>query len=177
MRLVGDCHRHCVYVPDVLRYNLWWDLLSVGLFFFVGTLFLVVRESGCRRVINDPIMGWIVNATRSRCKISLWILSGTPTTSLVLFPAVQRRPSFEGTAQVVACLRNSLYILWGMTYTIMDTSHFGRWKATTLRFRDKREYREREQLVPFPRVSSSPVWLAFVTAAGITPPFVNYALV
>ena len=106
---------------------------------FVGTLFLMARLWDA---INDPIMGMIVDNTRSRFgKFRPWIFIGTILNSVVLF-LLFRKPDLEGTSLYL--YYSVMYILWGMTYTIMDIPYWS--MIPTLA--TKKEDREKISVVP-----------------------------
>ncbi len=84
---------------------------------FVGGLFLVARIWDA---INDPIMGLIVDNTKTKYgKFRPWILGGTVINSVILALLFLNPADFlQGTMVYVWCAVS--YILWGMTYTLMD---------------------------------------------------------
>ena len=122
---------------------------------FVGTLFLMARLWDA---INDPIMGLIVDNTRSRFgKFRPWIFIGTILNSVVLF-LLFRKPDLEGTSLYL--YYSVMYILWGMTYTIMDIPY---WSMIPTLATTKED---REKISVVPRIFASLGGLT-VTTFGI----------
>ena len=115
---------------------------------FVGTLFLMARLWDA---INDPIMGMIVDNTRSRFgKFRPWIFIGTILNSVVLF-LLFRKPDLEGTSLYL--YYSVMYILWGMTYTIMDIPYWSMLPSLS------KTNEERAQMSVIPRIFASCAWL------------------
>ena len=68
---------------------------------------------------NDPIMGVIVAKTKTRWgKFRPWLIIGTSTNAVVLFIMFACPPSLDGAGLVAYAAVT--YILWGVTYTMMD---------------------------------------------------------
>ncbi len=115
---------------------------------FVGTLFMVARIWDA---FNDPFMGMIVDNTRTKWgKFRPWILIGTILNAIVLVLLFMDN-GIEGKGYLVWC--SVFYILWGMTYTIMDIPYWSLVPALT------DDENERSQISAIPRIFASCAWL------------------
>ena len=123
---------------------------------FVGTLFLISRLWDA---VNDPAMGMLVDNTRTKWgKFRPWIFIGTILNAIVLV-LLFRRPDLEGISLYV--YYSVMYILWGMTYTIMDIPY---WSMIPSLSSNKEE---REQISVIPRIFASSAWL-IVSVFGLS---------
>lgn len=83
---------------------------------FIGTLFMIARVFDA---FNDPFMGVIVGKTKTKYgKFRPWILIGTCINSIVLYFLFSIPPNLEGHSLLLYI--SVTYILWGLTYTLMD---------------------------------------------------------
>ena len=86
---------------------------------FVGVLFLVARIWDA---INDPVMGMICDNTHTKFgKFRIWLVIGTLLNSVV-FVLLFHSFHLSGTSLYIYV--SVMYILYGMTYTIMDVPYW-----------------------------------------------------
>ena len=115
---------------------------------FVGVLFLVARMWDA---FNDPMMGMVVDNTRSKWgKFRPWILIGTVVNAAVVV-FLFKKPNLEG--NVLYVYYSVMYILWGMTYTIMDIPYWSMLPSLS------KTNEERAQMSVIPRIFASCAWL------------------
>ncbi|MBR2805275.1 MAG: MFS transporter [Oscillospiraceae bacterium] len=79
---------------------------------------------------NDPIMGVIVAKTKTKWgKFRPWLMIGTITNAVVLYVMFAAPPKLDGPGLVAYAAVT--YILWGVTYTMMDIPYWSMIPAFT----------------------------------------------
>ena len=83
---------------------------------FTGVMMMAARVFDA---FNDPLMGVVVEKTNTPFgKFRPWIVTGTLTNALILYGMFAMPASVTGTAMLVYA--SVAYVLWGVTYTLMD---------------------------------------------------------
>ena len=86
---------------------------------FVGLILMIARVFDA---FNDPFMGVLVAKTRTRWgRFRPWIFSGTVLNAAVLY-ALFAAPALAEAGMMVYF--SVIYILWGVTYTMMDIPYW-----------------------------------------------------
>ncbi|MCR4577906.1 MAG: MFS transporter, partial [Clostridiales bacterium] len=102
------------------------DLLGVNAI-AMGTILLVARIFDA---FNDPIMGIIVAKTKTKWgKFRPWLMIGTVTNAIILYFMFACPPSMDAGGLVAYAA--IFYILWGVTYTMMDIPYWSMIPAFT----------------------------------------------
>ena len=79
---------------------------------------------------NDPIMGVLVAKTRTRWgKFRPWLLIGTLLNAVILFIMFSAPPALDGGGLVAYAA--VAYVVWGVTYTMMDIPYWSMIPAFT----------------------------------------------
>ena len=122
----------------------------------MGIILLVARIFDA---FNDPIMGIIVAKTNTKWgKFRPWLFIGTVTNAVILFLMFAAPPKLDGPGLVAYAAVT--YILWGITYTMMDIPYWSMIPAFT------KGGKEREGLTTLAR-SCAGVGSAIITIAAI----------
>ena len=118
----------------------------------MGTILLVARVFDA---FNDPILGVVVAKTKTKWgKFRPWLLIGTLTNAVVLYLMFAAPPTLN--AAGLTAYAAVTYILWGVTYTMMDIPYWSMIPAFT------EGGREREGLTTLAR-SAAGVGSAIIT--------------
>ena len=123
---VGAVGKDMVYALSA-NYVLYYykDVIGLG-GTFVGLILMIARIFDA---LNDPFMGILVAKTRTRWgRFRPWLFTGTVLNAVVLY-ALYAAPRLEGAGMMV--FFSAVYIIWGVTYTMMDIPYWSMIPAIT----------------------------------------------
>ncbi len=124
---IGAVGKDMVYMLSA-SYILYYyqDIMGVSAW-VMGIILLIARVFDA---FNDPLMGVLVAKTKTKWgKFRPWLFIGTLTNAIVLFFMFAAPPSLTGKGLVAYAA--IFYILWGVTYTMMDIPYWSMVPAFT----------------------------------------------
>lgn len=137
------------YLTDILR-------LPDSTLGYITIILVIARIFDA---VNDPVMGTIVDNTKTRYgKFKPWILSGAILSG---FLTVLLFTDFALTGPAYVAVFAVIYILWGIAFTMNDISYWSMLPSLTT------DRRERERIGAFARICAN-IGL-FAVVAGIIP--------
>ena len=120
----------------------------------MGVILMVARVFDA---FNDPFMGIVVAKTKTRWgKFRPWLMIGTVTNAIILVVMFSAPPALDGPGLVAYAAVT--YIMWGVTYTMMDIPYWSMIPAFT------NSGNERENLTTLARTCAG-VGSAIITIA------------
>lgn len=151
---VGRDLAYSLYTYFLLTFILYTKDVTDGQFAAISIIMVICRIWDG---INDPIMGGIIENTRSKFgKFKPWILIGAITNAIVLV-LIFSLP-LKGTAFVIAF--TFLYLIWDITYTMNDIGYWSMLPSLTS------EPRERDIITSMSNLFSG---LGTILANGLIP--------
>jgi sugar (glycoside-pentoside-hexuronide) transporter len=137
------------YLTDVIK-------LSTSTLWWIAGIILAARIFDA---LNDPIMGCIVDNTRTRWgKFKPWIVIGMPVSAVV---TVLLFTDFGFTDSAYIVTFAVFYLIWGISYTIHDISYWSMLPSLSI------DQKEREKIGAIARICAN-IGL-FLVVAGIVP--------
>ena len=124
---IGAVGKDMVYMLSA-SYILYYyqDILGVSAI-AMGIILMAARVFDA---FNDPIMGVLVAKTKTKWgKFRPWLLIGTVLNAIVLFLMFAAPPTLSGSGLVAYAAVT--YVLWGVTYTMMDIPYWSMVPAFT----------------------------------------------
>lgn len=124
---IGAVGKDMVYMLSA-SYVLYYyqDLLGVNAI-VMGAILMAARVFDA---FNDPIMGIIVAKTKTKWgKFRPWLMIGTITNAIILFMMYAAPPTLDANGMIAYAA--VFYILWGVTYTMMDIPYWSMIPALT----------------------------------------------
>ena len=124
---IGAVGKDMVYMLSA-SYILYYyqDIMGVSAW-VMGIILMAARVFDA---FNDPLMGAIVAGTKTKWgKFRPWLFIGTLTNAIILFFMFAAPPALNGKGMIAYAA--IFYVLWGITYTMMDIPYWSMVPAFT----------------------------------------------